>query len=115
MPPTVNQKRRRSPNILRHIRQRRQNPSAPKGLGQKPAKLNGGIIPQLSFNKELISMKPNQNVHMLDSSSECSCRETTTSRRKDCRRLTAKEPEKFHTEIKEFSKNHKSPIGSESG
>ena len=52
---------------------------------------------------------------MLDSSSEVSCHQTTTSRRKDGRPLTAKELEIFDKEMEKFFKTSKSPIGSESG
>jgi hypothetical protein len=44
-----------------------------------------------------------------------SCRQTTTSRRKERRPLTAKELEIFDKEMEKFFKNYKSPIGSESG
>ena len=56
-----------------------------------------------------------QEIDMWDSSSEGSCRQTTTSRRKDCRPLTAEELEIFDKEMDKFFKNYKSPIGSESG
>ena len=56
-----------------------------------------------------------QEIDMWDSSSEGSRRQMTTSRRKDRCRLTAKELENFDKEMKEFFKNYKSPIGSESG
>ena len=52
---------------------------------------------------------------MWNSSSEGSCRQTTTSRGKDRRPLTAKELEIFDKETDKFFKNYKSPIGSESG
>ena len=52
---------------------------------------------------------------MWDTSSEGSCRQTTTTRRKNRRPLTAKELEIFDKEMGEFFKNYKSPIGSESG
>ena len=52
---------------------------------------------------------------MWDSSSEGSCRQTTTSRGKDHHPLTAKELEIFDKEMEEFFKNYKSPIGSKSG
>ena len=52
---------------------------------------------------------------MWDSSSEDSCRQTTMSRKKDRRPLTAKELEKFDKEMEEFFKNYKSPIGSKNG
>ena len=51
---------------------------------------------------------------MWDSSSEGSCRQTTTSRRRDRRPLTAKELEIFDKKMEKFFKNYKSPIGSES-
>ena len=50
-----------------------------------------------------------------DSSSEGSCRQTTTSRRKDCRLLAAKELEIFDKEMEKFFKNSRNPIGPESG
>ena len=56
-----------------------------------------------------------QEFDMWDSSSEGSCHQTTTSRRKDRRPLTAKELEIFDKEMEKFFKNYKSPIGSESG
>ena len=56
-----------------------------------------------------------QEFDMWDSSSESSCHQTTTSRRKDHRPLTAKELEIFDKEMEKFFKNYKSPIGSESG
>ena len=56
-----------------------------------------------------------QEFDMWDSSSEGSCPQTTTSRRKDRRPLTAKELEIFDREMEKFFKNYKSPIGSESG
>ena len=56
-----------------------------------------------------------QEFDMWDSCSEGSCRQTTTSRRKDRRPLTAKELEIFHKEMEKFFKHYKSPIGSESG
>ena len=52
---------------------------------------------------------------MWDSSSEGSCRQATTSRRKERRPLKAKELETFDKEMEKFFKNYKSPIGSESG
>ena len=52
---------------------------------------------------------------MWDSSSEGSCRQTTTSRRKERHPLTAKEPEIFDKEMEKFFKIYKSPIGSETG
>ena len=52
---------------------------------------------------------------MWDSSREGSCRQMTTSRRKDRRPLTAKELEIFYKEMEKFCKNYKSPFGSESG
>ena len=56
-----------------------------------------------------------QEFNMWDSSSEVSCRQTTTSRQKDRRPLKAKELETFDKEMQKFFKNSKSPIGSESG
>ena len=56
-----------------------------------------------------------QEFDMSDSSSEGSCHQTTTSRPKDRRPLTAKELEIFDKEMETFLKNQKSPIGSESG
>ena len=56
-----------------------------------------------------------QEFDMWDSFSEGSYRQTTRSRREDRHRLTAKELEKFDKEMKEFFKNYKSPICSESG
>ena len=52
---------------------------------------------------------------MWDSSSEGSCRQRTTSRRKNRHPLTAKELEIFDMEMERFFKNYKSPIGSGSG
>ena len=52
---------------------------------------------------------------MWDSCSEGSCRQTTTSRRKDCRPLTAMDLEIFDKQTEKFFKNYKSPIGSGSG
>ena len=52
---------------------------------------------------------------MWDSSSKGSCRQTTMSRQKDRRPLTAKELEIFDKEMEKFFKNYKSPFGSESG
>ena len=52
---------------------------------------------------------------MWDSSSEGSCRQTKTSRRKERRPFTAKELEIFDKEMEKFFKNYKSTIGSESG
>ena len=52
---------------------------------------------------------------MWDSSSEGSCCLTTTSRRNDCRPLTAKELVIFDKEMVKFFKTYNSPIGSESG
>ena len=52
---------------------------------------------------------------MWDSSTEGSCRQTTTSRRKDRRLLTAKELEILDKEIEMFFKDYQSAIGSESG
>ena len=54
-PLTLDEKRRRSPNILQQVHQRR---SAAR-LGQKPAQSSGGTMPPMSFNKRLILMKPN--------------------------------------------------------
>ena len=56
-----------------------------------------------------------QDFDMWDSSSKGSCRQTTTSRRKDRGPLTAKELEIFDKEMERFLKNYKSPTGSESG
>ena len=56
-----------------------------------------------------------QEFDMWDSSSEGSCRQTTMSRQKNRRPLTAKELEIFDKEMERFFKNYKSPIGSESG
>ena len=56
-----------------------------------------------------------QEFDMWDSSSEGSCHQTTTSRRKDRRPLTAKELPIFDKEMEKFFKNYKSLIGSESG
>ena len=56
-----------------------------------------------------------QEFDIWDSSIEGSCHQTSTSRRKDRRPLTAKELEIFDKEMEKFFKNHKSPIGSESG
>ena len=83
-------------------------------MGQIPAQSNGGTMPPMSFNKQLIFMKPNNKgtKNLICGTASC---ETTTSRREDRRRLTAKEVEKFDKEMKEFFKNYKSPIGSESG
>ena len=52
---TLVQKRRRSPNILQQIRQRRPATT----MGQKPAQLNGMTKLHMSFNKPLIFMNPN--------------------------------------------------------
>ena len=46
-----------------------------------------------------------QQLDMWDSSSEGSCHETTTSRRKDRRPLTATELEIFDKEMEKFFKN----------
>ena len=56
-----------------------------------------------------------QEFDMWDSSSEGSCRRTTTSRHKNRHPLTAKELEIFEKEMEKFFNNYKSPIGSESG
>ena len=56
-----------------------------------------------------------QEFDMWDSSSEGSCRQTTTSRRKERRPLTATELEIFDKEMEKLFKNYKGPIGSESG
>ena len=56
-----------------------------------------------------------QEFSMWDSSSEGSCRQNTTARRKDRRPLTAKELEIFDKETEEFFKTYKSPTGSDSG
>ena len=56
-----------------------------------------------------------QECDMWDSSSEGSCRQTTTSRRKERRPLTAKELEIFDKEMEKFFTNFGRPIGSESG
>ena len=56
-----------------------------------------------------------QEFDMWDSSSEGSCRRTTTSWHKDRRPLTAKELEIFDKEMEKCFKNYKSPIGSQSG
>ena len=56
-----------------------------------------------------------QECDMWDSSSEGSCHQTTTSRRKDRRPPTVKELEILDGEMERFFKNYKSPIGSESG
>ena len=76
-------------------------------------------MPPMSPNKQLIFFEAQQQVHqefdMSDSSSEDSCRQTTTSRRKDRRPPTAKELEIFDKRMEEYFKNYKSPIGSESG
>ena len=55
-----------------------------------------------------------QECDMWNSSREGSCRQTTTSRRKERRPLTAKELEIFDKEMDKFFKKYKSPIGSES-
>ena len=55
-----------------------------------------------------------QEFDMWDTSSESSCRQTTTSRQNDRCPPTAKELEIFDKEMEKFSKNYKSPIGSES-
>ena len=56
-----------------------------------------------------------QEFDMWDGSSEGSCCQTMTSRRKYRRPLTAKELEIFDKEMEKFFKNYKSPVGSESG
>ena len=67
----------------------------------------------ISFNEA--RHQGHQEFDMWDSSSEGSCRQTTTSRRKERRPLTAKELEIFDKETERFFKNYKSPIASESG
>ena len=54
-PLTPAQKRQKLPNILRQIRQRRPVTT----MGPKPAQLNGMTMFQMSSNKQLIFMKPN--------------------------------------------------------
>ena len=56
-----------------------------------------------------------QELDMWDISSEGSCCQTTTSRRKERRPLAAKELEIFDKEMEKLFENYKSPIGSESG
>ena len=71
------------------------------------------------FQEAIDSPEARQQGHkecdMWKSSSEGSCRQTTTSRLEDRCQLRAKELEAFDMEMKEFFKNYRSSIGSEGG
>ena len=108
------QKRRRSRNILRPLRQRGRATT----LGQQQAKLHVGTMPPIKFEQAIdCSEAPQQghpDLYIWDSSSEGSCPKMTTSRHEGRRRLTAKELETFDKEMYEFFKSYKSPVGAES-
>ena len=82
--------------------------SPTKWYDQAPHEFQQGI----DFSES--QQQDHQEFDMWDSSSEGSCRQTTTSRRQERCLLTAKELEIFHKEMEKFFKNYKSRIGSES-